>query len=231
MVERPQIKVDKRELKSGITDYLKNFGCEIEEENLEIADYIVSDRVAIERKTFADFVSSIKDLRLFSQLRELSKFEKPILLIEGFEYFGNLQNNSFFGALASIILDFKIPTIWTKNKIESANFIYLVAKREQFKEKREVVVRVRKKFQNLREEQEYLIAGLPSVNSVLAKRLLEKFKTPKKVFNAKKEELIKIKNLGEKKAQRILDVLNTESMSTTNHKEKGTINHYKRFNN
>ena len=210
MVERPQIKVDKRELRSGITDYLKKFGCKIEEEKLEIADYVVSDRVAIERKTLADLVSSIKDLRLFSQLKELSKFEKPILLIEGFEYFGNLGENSFFGAIASIILDFRVATIWTKNKMDSANFIYSVAKREQFKEKREVSIRVRKKPTNLREEQEYLIAGLPSVNSVLSKRLLEKFKTPKRVFNAKKEKLVKIKNLGEKKAQRILDILETE---------------------
>ncbi len=214
MVDKPLIKVDKGELRSGITDYLKNFGCEIEEEKLELADYIVSDRVAIERKTFADFISSIKDLRLFSQLRELSKFEKPTLLIEGFEYFGNLNNNSFFGALSSIILDFRIATIWTKNKIDSANFIYSIAKREQFKEKRGVVIRVRKKPQNLREEQEYLIAGLPFVNSVLSKKLLEKFKTPKKVFNLKKEELMKIKNLGEKKAQKILDLLETKSNLT-----------------
>ncbi len=209
-MENPIIKTDKRELKSGITSYLKNLGCIIEEEQLEIADYIVSDRTAIERKSFSDFVSSIKDLRLFSQLKELSKFEKPVLLIEGFEYFGNLNEKSLFGALASIILDFKVPVIWTKDKRDTANFIYSAAKREQFKKNREVVIRIRKKPRNLKEEQKYLIAGLPSVNSVLAKRLLEKFKTPKKIFTAKKEELMELKGMGEKKAKRILEVLGTK---------------------
>lgn len=209
-MENPIIKTDKRELKSGITSYLKNLGGIVEEEQLEIGDYIVSDRTAIERKSFSDLISSIKDLRLFSQLKNLCKFEKPILLVEGFEYFGNLNDNSLFGALASIILDFRVPIIWTKDKRDSANFIYSAAKREQFKKNREVVIRIRKKPRNLKEEQKYLIAGLPSVNSVLAKRLLEKFKTPKKIFTAKKEELMELKGMGEKKAQRIIDLLETK---------------------
>ena len=70
---KPIIRIDKRELRSGIVDYLKNFGCEIQEENLEIGDYLLSDRVIIERKSFSDFAASIKDLRLFKQVQELSK--------------------------------------------------------------------------------------------------------------------------------------------------------------
>ncbi|RLJ01073.1 MAG: hypothetical protein DRP06_00295 [Candidatus Aenigmatarchaeota archaeon] len=209
-MENPIVKTDKRELKSGITRYLKNFGCIVEEEQLEIGDYILSDRTAIERKSFSDLISSIQDLRLFSQLKHLCKFEKPILLVEGFEYFGNLNNNSLFGALASIILDFGVPVIWTKDKRDSANFIYSAAKREQFKNNREIAIRIRKRSKNLEDEQKYLIAGLPSVSSVLAKRLLEKFKTPHKIFHAKKEKLIEVKGMGEKKAQRIIDVLETK---------------------
>ncbi|MCK4428846.1 MAG: hypothetical protein KAU95_00615 [Candidatus Aenigmarchaeota archaeon] len=223
-MDKPIIKVDKRELRSGITDHLKNFGCIIEEEKLEVADYVLSDRVAIERKTYSDLVSSIRDLRLFSQLKELTKFEKPILLIEGFESYGEVNQNSLSGALASAILDFGISTIWTKHKRETANFIYITAKREQFKEKRSFAIRVRKRPQNLKEEQEFLIAGLPSVNTVLASRLLEKFDTPKKVFDAKKEELIEVKSLGDKKADRILDILKTkylEEKADTPNKEIG----------
>jgi Fanconi anemia group M protein len=211
-MEKPTIKVDKRELRSGITDYLKNFGCKIQEENLEIADYVISDRTAIERKTFGDFISSLKDLRLFKQMKELTKFEKPILLIEGFDCMGNWNENSFFGALSSVILDFNISIIWTKDKRDSANFICMAAKREQFKEKRNLSIRVRKKLVSLEEEQKFLISGLPYVNSVLAERLLEKFGTPKKIFNAKKEELMEINKLGERKAERILEVLKTKSI-------------------
>jgi len=207
---KPIIRIDKRELRSGIVDYLKNFGCEIQEENLEIGDYLLSDRVVIERKSFSDFAASIKDLRLFKQVQELSKFERPILLIEGFEYFGNLSENSLYGAFTSLILDYNISTIWTKNKRESANFIFLVAKREQFKEKRISPIRIRKKPLSLKEEQKYLIAGLPYINSTLAERLLKKFGSPINVFNAKKEELMEIEKIGEKKANKILEVLKTK---------------------
>jgi len=207
---QPIVRVDKRELRSGIVDYLRNFGCEIKEEALEIGDYLLSERVVIERKSFGDFASSIKDLRLFKQAKELTKFEKPILLIEGFEYMGNLSESSLLGALSSLILDYNISTIWTKNKRESANFIFLTAKREQFKNRRNEVIRVRKKPLSLEEEQKYLVAGLPYVNSVLAERLLKKFGSPIRVFNAKKEELMEVEKIGEKKANKILEVLKTK---------------------
>jgi len=207
---QPIVRVDKRELRSGIVDYLRNFGCEIKEEALEIGDYLLSERVVIERKSFGDFASSIKDLRLFKQAKELTKFEKPILLIEGFEYMGNLSESSLLGALSSLILDYNISTIWTKNKRESANFIFLTAKREQFKNKRNEVIRIRKKPLSLEEEQKYLVAGLPYVNSVLAERLLKKLGSPIRVFNAKKEELMEVEKIGEKKANKILEVLKTK---------------------
>ncbi len=206
----PTVRVDKRELRSGIKDYLKNFGCKIEEKNLDISDYILSDRTAVERKTFQDFISSLKDLRFFKQMKELSKFEKPILLIEGFEAMGGWNESSFFGALSSAILDYNISVIWTKSKRESANFLYMSAKREQFKDKRNLSIRVRKKPTSLEEEQKYLVAGLPYVNSVLAERMLRKFGPPRKIFNAKKEELMEIEKMGEKKAERILELLKTK---------------------
>jgi len=206
----PIVKVDKKELRSGIVDYLKNFGCKIEEKNLEIADYILSDRTAVERKTFQDLISSLKDLRFFRQMKELSKFKKPVLLIEGFDAMGNWNENSFFGAIASAILDYNVSIIWTKSKKESANFIYTGAKREQFKDKRSLSIRVKKKPASLKEEQKYLVAGLPYVNSVLAERMLKKFESPKKIFNATKEELMEVEKMGEKKAERILKVLKTK---------------------
>ena len=86
----------------------------------------------------------------------------------------------------------------------------MTAKREQFKNKRNEVIRVRKKPLSLEEEQKYLVAGLPYVNSVLAERLLRKFGSPIRVFNAKKEELMEVEKIGEKKANKILEVLKTK---------------------
>ncbi|MBN2094692.1 MAG: hypothetical protein JW727_01465 [Candidatus Aenigmarchaeota archaeon] len=206
--EKCRVKVDKREIKSGIVDYLKTNNCIVEEEQLQIADYIVSDRVAIERKTYSDLISSIMDGRIFPQARELANnFEKPLLLVEGFECYIGFNENVVFGAISAIAVDFGISTVWTKNKIESAKFIQTVAKREQLDRKRSFPLRIKKKPKNLREEQEILVAGLPCVNSVLSKRLLDKFGNPRKVFTATKEELMEIECLGEKKATKFLEIL------------------------
>lgn len=67
-----------------------------------------------------------------------------------------------------------------------------------------------KKVCSLPEQQEFLIAGLPHVNSKLSKRLLEKFRTPKAVFNAKPERLMKVDGVGKEKSKRIWDLLNKE---------------------
>ncbi|MGC9310343.1 MAG: ERCC4 domain-containing protein [Candidatus Aenigmatarchaeota archaeon] len=208
------IKIDKREIKSGICEYLKAGGCEIQEERLEVADFIVSDRVAIERKTYADIISSIMDGRLFRQAKEMvSAFERPIILIEGFECFVGYNENMLFGALSALSIDFGISTVWTRNKMESAKFICTAAKREQLERNRAFPIRVKKRCKNLKDEQMHLIAGLPSVNSKLSVRLLDKFGTPRRVFNATKEELLEIEGLGEKKAARFLDLLNCECLS------------------
>ena len=63
---------------------------------LEVGDYIISDRVAVERKTAEDFVNSIVDKRLFMQLKDLRKYQKPILIVEGRE-FSRLHENAIKG--------------------------------------------------------------------------------------------------------------------------------------
>ena len=53
---------------------------------LEIGDYIVSDRLAVERKRTDDFACSLIDGKrnLFAQLSDLARvYEKPVLIIEG----------------------------------------------------------------------------------------------------------------------------------------------------
>ena len=65
---------------------LESKGLEITLKNLEVGDYVVSDRVAVERKTAQDFVASIIDpeRNLFRQIADLSRsYERPVLILEG----------------------------------------------------------------------------------------------------------------------------------------------------
>ena len=87
---------------------------------LKVGDFICSERVCVERKTGDDFISSIVDGRLFEQAEELKEnFAKPIILVEGDYYAGGMNENAIKAALASIILNYEIPVIMTKDEKET----------------------------------------------------------------------------------------------------------------
>ena len=207
--KRIVIYADHRESSSRVASILRKH-CELREKQLEVADYLLSDRVACERKTDIDFVRSIIDRRLFEQLANMKQFQNPILLIEGdavFETGINIHPNAVRGALASIIIDYSIPIIWTKKPLESAQMLYAIAKREQMKEKRSIAIRGKRQAKSMNQMQEFLIAGLPKVSTIKAKNLLEHFGTPEKIFTANEKELQKVEGIGKELAKRIRELL------------------------
>ncbi len=213
--KNPVIYVDNRETKSGIMKDLADFGALPEPNQLKVGDYVCSDRVCIERKTVSDFLQSMFNNRLFEQLNGLvNSFEKPVMIIEGNQellFSGRgVHANAVRGILSAIAIDFRIPIIWTRNTRETAAQVFWIAKREQFPEKREICVRASKKIRSPAQQQEFLVAGLPNVNSKLSKRLLRQFKTAKRVFSAKEEMLMKVEGIGKEKARRIFETLNSE---------------------
>ena len=205
--------VDHRESKNHVFRNLKEFDVSLIRKQLKTGDYICSDRVCVERKTIPDFIQSIIDRRIFKQVREISEcFEKPLMILEGNPDLlfveRNVHPNTIRGALASLAIDQKIPIIWTRNTKETANQIYWIAYREQAKEKRGLAIRCPRKFTSVSNQQEFLIAGLPHVNTKLSRNLLKKFKTPKRVFSAKQEKLMKVGGVGKGKAKKIWELLN-----------------------
>ena len=178
----------------------------IELKTLEVGDYVLSDRVVVERKTAEDFVNSIIDKRLFNQLKNLKKVEKPLLIIEG-ENFSRIHENALKGAILSIIFDFGIPVIFTKNTEETADLLIKIAEKEQIKEKRAVMVRYGKTAMSLKEQQKFIVESLPDVGGALAERLLKHFKTVENVFTAKEEELMEVEGVGKERAKKIREVL------------------------
>lgn len=185
--------------------------CVIEMKNLPVGDYICSDRVVVERKSESDFASSIMDGRLFSQMKELCAYEKPVLLLErNGQNISRIHPNAIRGALASLALDFNVPIIFSQSYIDTAGIIFQIAKREQVEDKRTLSIRPKPGIASMERHQEFLVAGLPSVSTVLAKRMLARFRTPQKIFSASLEELQEIEGIGEEKAKRVFEMLNSE---------------------
>jgi len=213
--KKPLILADTREMNSLVISHLKGLGGSVSEKRLDVGDYVCSSTVACERKTVSDFLASIADQRLFQQLALMSaSYDRPVLLIEGnpelmFAQAG-LHANAIMGALASIAVDLRIPILWTANSMDSARMLYRIAYREQVAEKKELSIRSAKKPPTLKEQQEFLVSGLPMINSKLSRRLLDHFKSPKELFNATPEELQKVEKIGKWKAKAIWELLNKE---------------------
>jgi len=203
-VGEPFIIADDREI--GIAKLL---GAKIR--RIEVGDFIISDRVAVERKTAKDFVDSIIDGRLFEQVAELKKaYERPVLIIEGFDLYSHraVHPNAIRGAIASLVVDWNIPVVFTRDAEETAAFLKAMARREH-EAGRAPAIRV-PKGESLEEQQELLVSALPGINLTLARRLLKKFKSPLRVFNATLTELMEVEGIGEKKAREIKKVLEEE---------------------
>jgi Fanconi anemia group M protein len=211
--DRPEIMVyvDPREKEMG--KRLEAQGLSIALKNLEVGDYIVSDRVAIERKTAEDFVSSIIDpsRNLFRQVEDLARsFQKPLLILEGRNlYSRQMSPNSIRGAMAAIAIDYGVPILPTENSDETAAVIALLARREKA-EGREPKVHGRKTARTLKEQQEYMVSALPSVGPAVARNLLKHFGSVQAVVNASEEELQKVELVGPKIAERIRELMGSE---------------------
>ncbi|MFH1256485.1 MAG: DEAD/DEAH box helicase [Candidatus Diapherotrites archaeon] len=209
------IYADSREQASPVTRLLQEKDALVKVRQLEVGDFVLSDDIVVERKTIDDFLSSLLDGRLFQQLVKMAEnYSAPLVLVEGKreEMFSlrNVHRNAIIGALTSIACNYRIPVLFTDNAEETAEYLFLTAKREQLGKGKGIRLRLGRKGLTLAEQQQFLIEGLPSVGPTLAKNLLKQFGSVKKLFNASEERLQKAEGIGEKKAKEIRKLLESE---------------------
>lgn len=199
------IYIDHRERGAGLLRELLKKDVDLKQVSLPIGDFILSDRVAIERKTISDFCQSIIDGHLFNQLSQLkSTYLKPMLVVEnGENEICNLTPEAFKGALSSILIDFDIPIIQTSNAKETVQFLVTIARREQVDRKRSPRILQKDSASTIFENQLQLLSSIPNINLVLAERLLREFKNIKNIVNARSEDLRKIHGIGKNIADNI----------------------------
>lgn len=212
MDEALKVCVDSNEasVRREIVNYLRLIGCDVEVRRLPVCDYVVSDRCGIERKKVQDFVSSIRDGRLFNQAKEIADaYEKPILVLEGHlpRVFrrSRMKPASVYGAMASLGLEYGFSIIPTADADSTAVLIHRLAYREQVREDRPLQLRSVRRDMPAHEKQLFLLAGLPNIGATLAEELLHHFDTPYRVFDAIARAEIQVSRSG--KTKRLNDPL------------------------
>ncbi|MHA2501822.1 MAG: DEAD/DEAH box helicase [Candidatus Kariarchaeaceae archaeon] len=213
---RPVIYVDHRERGTGLIRKLLKENIELKQTTLPVGDFILSSRVAVERKTTRDFSQTLIRGDLFDQLIQLkATYLSPILLIEGSDLFSSSINSAaIIGTLNSILVDYGIPIIQTVDEDDTLLRLVSIAKREQERKDRTPQIRGGRQEDTLLEQQLSFLASLPNINNILAERILTQFKTPMEFLNAPVEEMRKVHGIGPQIAHSIKELVDSDTRSS-----------------
>ncbi|THE65697.1 DEAD/DEAH box helicase [Salinadaptatus halalkaliphilus] len=214
--ETVEIVADQREMDATIArDLSKREEIEIRLETLEVGDYVLSDRVVVERKSVADFVDSLLDgdRSLFEQVATMARhYSRPLVIVEGDGLYEqrDVHPNAIRGALSSLAVDFDASLLQTAGEAETTELLAVIAGREQSTADREVSVHGEKGAKTLAEQQEYVVSAIAEIGPVTARSLLEEFGTVEAVMIASESELQDADGVGSVTAERMREVIGSE---------------------
>jgi len=206
--------IDSRESKSIIQKLKSKKDLFVVEEFIECGDYLLSDGYAIERKTIQDFIASISDRRLFTQLNSLIQYPNPILAIVGnnkweqFYYSRNRYIHSvYLGTMTTILLSYpKVKIIQFDTEDEFVSFLTSLEKKlnEDGKHSERPKVMTRKP-ESLEDRKENSLSCAKSIGIKTAKVCLGRYKTIDDICKISLKELEGI--LGKKAAENLYELL------------------------
>ena len=201
------IYVDSRE-PDTIKSLFKRQNIKIKIKYLPTFDYIINDKIGIERKCYPDLVGSVTTRRLYGQLdRMIGSKYRPFVLIEGHSHdaYRILKYSDIKGdpkeiakkAMLSIAINYGIPIIHTDSQYETIEAIEEIAKMDVDK----FHPRIPKPQKKLSSTAKVLslIEGVGTATAVNIST-----QCGPNISTYTLDELIKVKGVGRKTAEKIL---------------------------
>jgi len=184
----------------------------VEEDEGNVDRYILSKRLALERRTGSSFLRGVTEKTLFTSAIYLREhFRIPVLIVEGqvnYEYTG-FDPQAVRGALSSMMLQYGLNVLSTPNVEETVALIAMMARQEQIGIP-EISLIPKRKATDLPDMQRRIIEMLPGCGSVMARDLLQHFGSVRRIVNATEDELRYMRGIGAKKAKQMANVLNAD---------------------
>ena len=207
---RHTLRVDFSQRHSTLLDLARASGeFDVHLEQLAIGDYFVDGGVLVERKTYADFATSLVDGRLFPQVAALARSpHRSVLLLEGPKplRMPDVHQHALKGAIVSLAVMWRLPVIHARDP-EDSLYIFRCLADQLGRTAGGVLKRYDRKPKRLASRKIYMLQGLPGVGPALANRLLLHFGTVEHVSTADEGTLMEVHGIGQKKALRIRQVL------------------------
>ncbi len=214
-IKSVRVVLDSREIRSGVPAALERMGVILQiEGNMEIGDYVVSERIAFERKTAPDFLQDwITTRELFPKLIDLKlAYRKPILLLEGYTsalFDTRGIDPAKVQACLYTIARLGIPLIETINVEGTARALFWFGDKEQNDEHRPIQLHGKRSQLSPQGKKEYIVSSIPDANvgRSTAITLLKHFGTVENVMKAGIGELMEVDGIGEPTAVKIRAIL------------------------
>lgn len=192
---------DYREQRSGVPDYLVKLGIEAKAMNLSV-DYVIGKNCLVERKTIADFISSIADGRLFRQVSSMAKAcSYPVLLLEGGGLYlqDRVPPNAIRGVMIWVTVKQKVAILRTYNAYDTASMLALLVRHYGDDDNRAVVVKHKPVPISQWQRQINMLMQVPGVGRKMAKELLSAFGSVTKMVQVSDVELISLPHIGKER--------------------------------
>ena len=211
------LKIDFREQRSGVVEEIGKRADKISFElvTLPVGDYLIEDKIIIERKTLSDFLVSIKNGRIFQQAYRMAKSGKNgLIILEGDKSMvdsSSMSRKAVQGALIHLEVFVGIPVIRSLNVQETAALMVDIlhqCQQQQLPRQKHIIsgnpgIRINKE----QRQKLFIIQNLPGIGTNKGMALLKSFGTIENIMNASQVDLTKVKGIGKKLAERIYAVL------------------------
>ena len=195
-----------------IVTRLKDQSFEVRVTALDAGDYLLSDRLIVERKTVDDFHASISDGRFFDQMETLASLcEIPLLVIYGDQYASRTQPEVFEGVLSWALTSDDTPPnlriIQKPDLLSVINLFIRIIKREQVERKHYPSLKEAWKAETLQLQQLKVVSAYESIGLKKARKLLKAQRTIERIASSDVKELAHI--IGGHSARKVVGISKT----------------------
>jgi len=190
LTELSCVVIDTREKNMEIYEFLDRNKVNVAQDALDVGDIMVFGRETflIERKTEADFISSLLDGRLFTQMRNLAETSDvnkyvPCLLFIGDKWkiwkFRNIKPIQVAGALNTIQFKFGIQIIEERTEASAGlrilNLVQMFDPEKKITNKVYPIRTISKKNLTKEEYARSILEGFPAISAVRSKKIIEHY--------------------------------------------------------
>jgi ERCC4-type nuclease len=210
MADAPlHVVADDREGGSGVVEaFVERDDVALTVDRLSLGDYLVDDRLRVERKTLPDLALSVADGRLFRQASRLASAPtRAVVVLEGTARDlanSDMRREALQGALITLTLRMGLPLLRAKTPAETARLIgYAARQRRRAQTGATPRPAGGTRPTGKRKTQLHVLQGLPNVGPARARRLLEAFGSVEDVMTAPVEALTSVEGIGSKTARSV----------------------------